>query len=336
MSCCWVPFVIGNCTVLPRTFLCMLFFFQQLSLMVLPFVFLSFLGVSFVLSWLPLVQRLSAVAGNAAWLFHKVSPYRLQFRVKFWLCRNVFDTCRRVKGSLQRTFAMKMPVVAFQRFAKCCDKIFWQQASRGFSSNILPPTEIEKITAAFTSKALETIALGNLPPGKELELISALDLGTVTWDQLPVRLKDKLKLPRGDRGIDSMSLGSETSRSSEGLCEWNCGFKRPCYVSLPGKSGTLHLEGRGSRDGWLHLAKAQNYPNCGIILAGPTHRAYSPDEMETWRKKAQEGLFGKNWSRNFQQKRLYRVGLIRKIAWNSVASFFRTNQRWPSVTFLCR
>jgi len=54
-----------------------------------------------------------------------------------------------------------------------------------------PPTapplssiEAAHVHAAVRSKALEAIAEGQLSPGKELELISALDLGTVPWSSL--------------------------------------------------------------------------------------------------------------------------------------------------------
>ena len=38
------------------------------------------------------------------------------------------------------------------------------------------------------------------------ELISALDLHTVPWSQVPRRLKQRLSLPLEDRGIDSLAL----------------------------------------------------------------------------------------------------------------------------------
>ncbi len=38
------------------------------------------------------------------------------------------------------------------------------------------------------------------------ELISALDLHTVPWSQVPRRLKQSLSLPLEDRGIDSLAL----------------------------------------------------------------------------------------------------------------------------------
>ena len=54
---------------------------------------------------------------------------------------------------------------------------------------ILSPSEAERLQRAFAAKALEAIAVGHLAPGRELELIAALDLGTITWSQFPVPLE---------------------------------------------------------------------------------------------------------------------------------------------------
>ena len=48
------------------------------------------------------------------------------------------------------------------------------------SDNIIP----QNPTNVFLT--LEAIHLGDLAPGIELELISALDLQTITWNQVPV------------------------------------------------------------------------------------------------------------------------------------------------------
>ena len=181
---------------------------------------------------------------------------------------------------------MKMPVVACQRFAKCCDKIFWQQGfARVFFKHLLPK-EIEKITAAFTSKALETIALGNLPPGKELELISALDLGTVTWDQLPVKLKEKLKLPPRDRGIDSMSLDLKRAVQAKDYANGTVDLKDLATFHFLVKAEYSSLK-EEVQEMIVATSKGTKLPKWWDLSAA-THRAYSPDEMETWRKKAQE------------------------------------------------
>ena len=51
----------------------------------------------------------------------------------------------------------------------------------------LAPVEARRIHAAVRSRALEAIAEGKLPAGRELELISALDLETVPWSCLVVK-----------------------------------------------------------------------------------------------------------------------------------------------------
>ena len=185
-----------------------------------------------------------------------------------------------------------MPVVAFQRLAKCWDKTFWQQAARGFSSKKLSPTEIEKINAAFTSKALEAIALGNLPPGRELEFISALDLGTVTWNQLPVKLKEKLNLPQRDRGIDSMSLDLKQAVQAKDYANGTVAFKDLTTFNFLVKAehSTLKEE---VQEMIVATSKGTKLPELWDHLSGATHRAYSPEEIETWRKKAQEACLEK-------------------------------------------
>ena len=192
---------------------------------------------------------------------------------------------------MQWTFAMKIPLVGFQRLAKCRDKILWQQAARGFSSNILPPAEIEKINKAFTSKALEAIALGNLRPGRELELISALDLGTVTWAQLPVKLKEKLKLPQRDRGIDSMSLDLKRAVQAKDYADGTVDLKdlATFHFLVKAEHSTLKEE---VQEMIVATSKGTKLPELWD-LSGATHRAYSPEEIETWRKKAQEACLEK-------------------------------------------
>ena len=185
---------------------------------------------------------------------------------------------------------MKMPVVAFQRFAKCCDKILATGFPRVFFKHFAT-YEIEKITAAFTSKALETIALGNLPPGKELELISALDLGTVTWDQLPVKLKEKLKLPRRDRGIDSMSLDLKRAVQAKEYANGTVDLKDLATFHFLVKAEHSTLKEK-VQEMIVATSKGTKLPKWWD-LSGATHRAYSPEEIETWRKKAQKACLEK-------------------------------------------
>ena len=73
------------------------------------------------------------------------------------------------------------------------------------NSLILSPSETQRVQRAFRAKALEAIALGNLAPGIELELIAALDLGTITWSQFPVAWRRRGR--KGD-GKATVCLGS--------------------------------------------------------------------------------------------------------------------------------
>ena len=49
----------------------------------------------------------------------------------------------------------------------------------GSPTALFTAAEAERIELATRAKALEALAAGDLPPGKELELVSALDLCTL-------------------------------------------------------------------------------------------------------------------------------------------------------------
>ena len=85
----------------------------------------------------------------------------------------------------------------------------WDESAAGA---VLSAAEMRHVHRAVETKALEALAVGNLPPGRELELISALDLGTVPWSQLPIRFKERLGLPLQEHGIKSESRSFSISR----------------------------------------------------------------------------------------------------------------------------
>ena len=65
-------------------------------------------------------------------------------------------------------------------------RLNWQQAAQdmpceavGSPTALFTAAEAERIELATRAKALEALAAGDLPPGKELELVSALDLCTL-------------------------------------------------------------------------------------------------------------------------------------------------------------
>ena len=178
--------------------------------------------------------------------------------------------------------------VALGTIARSRSKIARQQAARDLSPiSLLPPREVNRINAAVRSKALEAIAVGNLPPGKELELISALDLGTIPWNQLPVQLKEKLSLPLEDRGIDSLSLNLSVAVQAKDYANGS---------TIPlSRLSTFHLlvEGKFSKlkgqveEMIVATSEGSQLPKLWHI-SGATHRTYDADEVATWRKIAQE------------------------------------------------
>ncbi|CAE8602100.1 unnamed protein product [Polarella glacialis] len=74
------------------------------------------------------------------------------------------------------------------------------------TASLISAAEAAAANRAARLKALDALAAGGLRPGQELELISALDLGTVPWSEVPISLKQALELPAGDNGIDSLAL----------------------------------------------------------------------------------------------------------------------------------
>ena len=182
--------------------------------------------------------------------------------------------------------------VAVGTIARSRSKIARQQAARDLSPiSLLPPREVDRINAAVRSKALEAIAVGNLPPGKELELISALDLGTIPWNQLPVQLKEKLSLPLEDRGIDSLSLNLSVAVQAKDYANGS---------TIPlSRLSTFHLlvEGKFSKlkgqveEMIVATSEGAQLPKLWH-LSGATHRTYAAEEVETWRKIAQEASLG--------------------------------------------
>ena len=180
--------------------------------------------------------------------------------------------------------------VPFQAYARNGGKIARQQIAKEVVPTIpiaLPPKEVERIHAAVRTKALEAIALGNLPPGKELELISALDLGTIPWTQFPVQLKEQLALPLEDRGIDSLSLNLSVAVQAKDYANGS---------TVPLSSlATFHLlvEGKCSKLKGLVQQMIVATSDGTLLpklwqLTGAVQRTYSPKKIQSYRRIAQE------------------------------------------------
>ena len=166
-------------------------------------------------------------------------------------------------------------------------KVSCHQAARQIDvpKQLLSDEEVRHIHAAVRAKCLEAIAVGNLPPGRELELISALDLGTVPWSLLPIKLKEQLDLPLQDKGIDSLALNLTVAVQAK---DYSNGNSVPLnrltnfYFLVEAKRSPL-------RNAVQQLIVATN-ENSTLPQqwhwSEAVHRRYSSDEMELWREKA--------------------------------------------------
>ncbi|CAE8594843.1 unnamed protein product [Polarella glacialis] len=136
-------------------------------------------------------------------------------------------------------------------------------------------------------KALDALAAGGLRPGqdRELELISALDLGTVPWSEVPVSLKQALELPVGDHGIDSLALNLTVAVQAK---DYTNGHSVPLE-----RLTTFYFLAKSMSELYSpQLIVATNastkLPQLWKQRAGAEHRRYSAEEIEAWRLRARD------------------------------------------------
>ncbi|CAK8989814.1 UvrABC system protein B (Protein UvrB) (Excinuclease ABC subunit B) [Durusdinium trenchii] len=162
------------------------------------------------------------------------------------------------------------------------------------SDNIIP----QNPTNVFLT--LEAIHLGDLAPGIELELISALDLQTITWNQVPVKLKQQLRLPFRDKGIDSLALNLSVA------------------VQAKDYAGTAHFS--PLKPYVQQLIVATNHstvlPEDWLRFTGARQRRYTAEEINAWRRGAAKAAA--RWMG--EQKRKHR---------RAGSQVSRRLQRWP-------
>ncbi|CAK9001595.1 unnamed protein product [Durusdinium trenchii] len=174
--------------------------------------------------------------------------------------------------------------------------------------------EVERIWKAFRAKALEAIHLGDLAPGIELELISALDLQTITWNQVPVKLKQQLRLPFRDKGIDSLALNLSVAVQAKdyaGTVPWN-------------RLGTFYTLAKAHfsplKPYVQQLIVATNHstvlPEDWLRFTGARQRRYTAEEINAWRRGAAKAAA--RWMG--EQKRKHR---------RAGSQVSRRLQRWP-------
>ncbi|CAE8627874.1 unnamed protein product, partial [Polarella glacialis] len=120
-----------------------------------------------------------------------------------------------------------------------------------------------------------------------LELISALDLGTVPWSEVPVSLKQALELPVGDHGIDSLALNLSIAVQAK---DYTNGHSVPLE-----RLTTFYFLAKSMSELYSpQLIVATNastkLPQLWKQKAGAEHRRYSAEEMEAWR------LLARDWA----------------------------------------
>ena len=152
-------------------------------------------------------------------------------------------------------------------------------------NQLLSDADVRHIHAAVRKKCLDAIAAGNLPPGRELELISALDLGTVPWSLLPIKLKEQLSLPLEDKGIDSLSLNLTVAVQAKDYS----GGKAVPLNRLTNFHFMVEAKGSPLKK---HVQQLIVATNCNTTLpqqwqwSEAVHRPYAPEEIEEWRERA--------------------------------------------------
>ncbi|CAK9089004.1 Probable helicase A859L [Durusdinium trenchii] len=158
--------------------------------------------------------------------------------------------------------------------------IAWNECRPADVAELLGSREVERIQAAFRAKALEAIHAGDLAPGIELELISALDLQTIPWSQVPVKLKRHLGLPFRDKGIDSLALNLSLAVQAKDYAKGQRANFSPLKPYIQQLVVATNETTRLPED-WLRWT-------------GARQRRYTAQERDAWRRRAVASKF-KRW-----------------------------------------
>ena len=153
-------------------------------------------------------------------------------------------------------------------------------------TSLLSDDEVRHIQEVVRAKCLEAIAIGNLPPGRELELISALDLGTVPWSLVPIKLKEQLGLPFEDKGIDSLALNLTVAVQAKDYSNGkSVPLNRLTNFFFMVKADKSSLKKRVKHI-VVATSESTELPKHWQQFSGSIHRKYTNDEVESWRDKA--------------------------------------------------
>ncbi|CAK9078840.1 unnamed protein product [Durusdinium trenchii] len=150
-------------------------------------------------------------------------------------------------------------------------------------AELLSTAEQRHVQRVVWRKSMAAIAEGKMRPGKELELISALDLGTIPWSHVPRRLKDRLALPLGDRGIDSLALNLTVAVQAKDYTNGLVPLNRLATFFFLSKASPLK---RFVQQLVVATTAGTRLPEDWLRWSGAQHRKYRAEELEKWRRKA--------------------------------------------------
>eukprot|EP00438_Fugacium_kawagutii_P032986 Skav223987 [mRNA] locus=scaffold6785:14752:17589:+ [translate_table: standard] len=168
-----------------------------------------------------------------------------------------------------------------------CHQI-WTRDIRDIGSKglLLSDEEVARIHEAVEAKSLEAIAVGNLAAGRELELISALDLGTVPWSVLPVKLKERLGLPVGDTGIDSLALNLSVAVQAKDYTNSTVPLARLTNFHFMVRADESPLKDKVQQM-LVATSETTELSKRWQQFSGAIQRRYTAEDVEFWRQKAQ-------------------------------------------------
>jgi hypothetical protein len=118
-------------------------------------------------------------------LYHPYQPFPSQLPIALPLFSHFSHRSHPSIAMASRSLHRRRLGALLLCLALSCRRWLWAQVlGPRLAATPLAAAEVARIHAAVRSRALEAIAEGKLPPGRELELISALDLETVPWSRL--------------------------------------------------------------------------------------------------------------------------------------------------------
>ncbi|CAK9051805.1 unnamed protein product [Durusdinium trenchii] len=161
----------------------------------------------------------------------------------------------------------------------------WTMAPSADGGKTLSTAEQQQVQKVVWRKSMAAIAEGNMRPGKELELISALDLGTIPWSHVPRRLKDHLSLPLGDRGIDSLALNLTVAVQAKDYTNGSVPLNRLTNFYFWATASRLkHSVQRLV----VATTAGTRLPEDWRLNSGAEQRVYREEELEEWRRRARK------------------------------------------------